>query len=516
MPSKNTVRLIRNLVLLGAVVIAYPRFAKRVDAFMDSDALAKMRLDDKKAAPEYAIRMEGVKMKHYDATHLITYAHADTIDLAADRHTYDLNGVHDAFYRGDKGEFRYSATHASYVDGLEILNADGKVRIVNKDFDLTTKQLNYEGRRKLLKVFAPATGTLKGGDFQASHISYDLDKGSYKAGPVHWKGKLTAEMMEIQDLHPQTSRPALKTQGVKPKDKPAKTQDPTDPDRPTVWDIQGDTVESSGNATQINTYTNAVATDGEIILIAPTVVHDRKTDVVTASGRVQYFSAKADLVADDAVIYRKEKRAVLTGNVLTYVKPKKDQDGKPKVEPLPSFQPLNPDQVKPDPPKVVNDREKQRANDLRDSKTVRDFPAIVVSAKVEYWYAKGSRRAVITGNPQARQELTADQWRWVWTFVAYYDGEKETLKMVSSQGVKNTRMKNSVGDDGVAEWMEVSTKEDDDSMKGSKFEGNMVDVSDDPDTARNKSNPPPAGGPPPATPPPATPPGSDPKKPPPG
>jgi hypothetical protein len=237
---------------------------------------------------------------------------------------------------------------------------------------------------------------------------------------------------------------------------------------------------------------------------------------------VQYFSAKADIVSDDCVIYRKEKRAVLTGHVLMYVKPKKDEDEKPKVEPLPPFQPQTPEEAIGKPPEKVTDEEKQKANEIRDNKSVRDFPAIVVSEKTEYWYAKGARRAVITGSPQARQELSNSRWRLIWTNVGYYDGERETLKMVSSKSKHDTRMKNSLGDDVTAEWMLVSTKEDDDSMKGHDFAGSLVNLENEdvptdkpktPTSAPAKSTPPvgsPGTTPSGTTPPGTTPPGSKP------
>jgi hypothetical protein len=142
------------------------------------------------------------------------------------------------------------------------------------------------------------------------------------------------------------------------------------------------------------------------------------------------------------------------------------------------------------------------------------------SAKIEYWYGKGSRRAVITGAPQGRQELPESRWRHVWTNVAYYDGENETLKLVSTKDKKDTLEKNSLGDAVTADWMEVSTKEDDDQMSGHGFAGHFASL-DDEDVARKdksdaKTDPksksagdkPPATATPPATgtPPPKTPP----------
>ena len=62
----------------------------------------------------------------------------------------------------------------------------------------------------------------------------------------------------------------------------------------------------------------------------------RLARMLTATGRVTYFSGKTDMIADQAVIYRKEKRAVFTGHVDMLVKAKKDQDQPPKKEDIPS------------------------------------------------------------------------------------------------------------------------------------------------------------------------------------
>ena len=66
--------------------------------------------------------------------------------------------------------------------------------------------------------------------------------------------------------------------------------------------------------------------DGDSIVTAPEVERNTKTDVVTCEGPVKYWSAKANLVCDHMVIYRKEKRAVLTGSVVMYVKPEDKQE----------------------------------------------------------------------------------------------------------------------------------------------------------------------------------------------
>ena len=200
------------------------------------------------------MRLEGVRMKHYDAKGLVSYAHADIVDVASDRHRFDMQGVHDGLYRGDQGEFRYSATHASYTDYTSHMVADGLVRVRNKDLDVSSHEVVYDGQKHDLRVKSVIQGTLKHGNIVAKNIDYRLDTGAYQAGPVRWKGLLLAAMPEARELPQEVVG--------------------QDEQKPTVWEIQGDTVDFSGKTSQIATYTNAVATDGEIILIAPKVSHD--------------------------------------------------------------------------------------------------------------------------------------------------------------------------------------------------------------------------------------------------
>ena len=236
-----------------------------------------------------------------------------------------------------------------------------------------------------------------------------------------------------------------------------------------------------------------------MIVVAPTVQVNQKTDVLTASGGIDYYSGKADIKADSCVVYRKEKRVVLSGHVFMYVKPKAQEDDPPKIEKLPDFKAVTYDQVvatngnKP----LSKDEQKTKEDEIRSSKNFREFPLVVVSSQIEYWYGKGSRHAVITGTPQGRQALKDDEWRHVWAQKALYDGELETLKLLSTDKKPEALMKNSLGDHMRAEWILVSTKEDDDSIEGNNADGSLY-ISDDeiPKNDKKQTSPPP---PPPTT-----------------
>jgi hypothetical protein len=157
---------------------------------------------------------------------------------------------------------------------------------------------------------------------------------------------------------------------------------------------------------------------------------------------------------------------------------------------IPPFKPQVPDDIakdRPPAPPGKSDDEKKLDDEVRSGKTTRKYPILVLADKVEYWYAKGSRHAVITGSPQARQELAGGRWRYGWTHEAFYDGEKETLRMVSTEGKKDTRVKSSLGDDFVADTATVSTQEDNDEMSADGIVGDFYQEGDEiPSTGGDK------------------------------
>jgi hypothetical protein len=204
------------------------------------------------------------------------------------------------------------------------------------------------------------------------------------------------------------------------------------------------------------------------------------------------------------VIYRREKRAVLTGHVHMLVKPK-DQE-KLDLSELRPFTPMVPDSIAAKrpaaPPSQESQQQKDLQEELRSSKTLRKYPLHLSADRIEYWYRKGNRHAVITGSPQAMQELPdADHWRRAWAYKALYNGETEKLDLQSAPGKRDARMKNSLGDDLTAKWFQVSTKENDEEYEGDEVYGDVAPTGDeDLDTVKGKkpatpTNKPPANPP---------------------
>lgn len=474
--DRRTVLLVRNLVLLSAAVAVAPTGYRTLRVYLGQDPFADLK---KPASTEpVGIRLEEANFRHFSGNTLLTSASAKRIDISRDRRSMQMYGIHDGFYRDGDRKFQYRAMTANWDANRRILKVGGGVRIQNDDLNLRAEGALFESRKKKLSASGAIKGMLAKGDFAGQNLVYNTESEAFSIGPVSWSGKIPKEMIQ---------------------DAPEEIQSRT-------WNFKSESSKTNGKKSpRIVNHKNAIATDGEVIVIAANIEHNRDTDEIIATGdekqpRVQYFSAKSNMIASRVQVFRKEKRAVFTGNVIMLVKQKKDQTEKPKVEALPAFQPLVPDQVKADTSKLKakpKDEAQKKGDDLRSTKNIRDFPLVMASAKIEYWYAKGSRRAVITGDPQGRQELPDNEWRHLWSNVCFYDGEKELLKLVSTQGRKDTRMKNSIGDDVVATWLLMSTNEEDESFTGAFIEGDFADLGgNDPrdDSKSPPTTPPPAGG----------------------
>jgi lipopolysaccharide export system protein LptA len=243
-----------------------------------------------------------------------------------------------------------------------------------------------------------------------------------------------------------------------------------------AWSLGGDDFElSKDGKTQI--YTKGHATDGEVIVRADRVEYTKETDVLVAKGNVKYFGVDANMLCDEATVYRKERRSVFAGTVRMVIK--SEDDTKVSEGDFPTIERITPESLKTNPQGATQ----EQVDALRNNDNVRKFPIKVISDKVEYWYKKGERRAVITGNPFARQDLP-EGWRNAWAIEAFYDGEKETLTMKSNPGKQDARMILSIGDDYSAIDFTMSTKEGDQSMKGTSVKANVY-VDDDEVPVRN-------------------------------
>ncbi|CAN5731839.1 hypothetical protein BH11ARM2_BH11ARM2_18200 [soil metagenome] len=483
--SPVTVRLsLLTLLVLGGGRYTYDR----LKAFSQIDPFAAFRAPKLSGQDDQVgVVLEGVDMRDYRSGKLVGKAHAKRIDVGKDRRNFVLTDVTDGLAPTKNGPAKFTAKRANYDASSGFVTVTQKATVEGKGYALNTTNLVYNDQNKLLQAQQGVAGKVMNGDAKANNVTLNVDSGAYKMKDPRWEGRLD----KFQDAP--SNEETLKT-----------------------WKITADDTTFAGNGSTVETYTNGSASDGEILIKGPKIERDRKTDVLTATGRCFYYSAKANVVADKIVVFRKEKKAVLMGNVILLSKPKDESTAKyiPKEETIPDRPDAKADGMdKPTMTKGPTQEEKDLDKKLRDGGTVRRFPLLIGADKVTYWYRKGERHAEVEGNPQARQELGKGRWRHIWTTTALYDGEKETLLAQSAPGKKDARMKNSYGDDLTAREFLLHTSEGDDRYNGKDIDGNVVGEGNEDDGDKKPTPPTRIGGkdekP---TPPPATPPVKDPDK----
>lgn len=416
-----------------------------------ADPMGKYRGSaDKKDVP--GVVMTNFDWKAYDKTILVAEAHVKEATIGRDRDTVHLTNVSNGrFYDKSSVAFQFEAQNAVYYNDLNSISGSGKTRVFNKDMDLATTEFKYDPTTRSVIVPHALSGKLQGGDMKAETLKYGLDDKSIEVGGIRWSGMIAQDNTKRRwSFTPQDEKSKLDSKTVGPK----------------------------------TVFTKLRATDGEIIVLADGGEYNRDTDVLVAKGNVKYFGSDANLVCDEVTVYRKEKRALLVGNVDMLIKPK--GGGKPEQVSIPPVTPVVPDQIKNDRPAAPpgDTPQSEQEKQIRTGDNLRDYPAVVTASRIEYWYGKGNRHANITGSPQARQELSLGAWRMVWSDSAVYDGEKELLNLKSKGDKPTVRMLNSLGDDVHAETVLVSTKEGDDMMDAT---GVVMDLTIDNDELPDKT-----------------------------
>lgn len=449
---------------------AWKRYGK-LDPYSSLEAKAAKRPVD----PSSAIQAKGVKLRHYENGKLVAQADADRLTVSQDHRGLFLKGVKNGVAQTAQGPMKFEANTGLLRPDVRMVDVNGNVHVQGQKFDVRTAQALIDGRKGELQVPTPLRGNIMGGDFVAKELIYRPNSDYMRIREAAWRGK-TPQGAEV----------------------PASQQGRT-------WDMAFAESERKGRT---ETYTEARAEDGEVIVMAPKLVRDIRTDVLTATGRATYRSAKADLIADKIVVYRKEGRAVCTGNVVMLVRAKKDwekpldKNGELGAQPMAPAVPADlakkgstGDEISPE--------EKKKDDALRSGKTLNEYPMNLKAEEVTYWYKKGDRHAIAKGgDPTAYQKFDDGRWREARALQANYDGEKDMLDLLGDGTKRQVKMKNSIGDTVDAVWLQVSTKEDqteeDEYMKSKSAIVHYVSKDDADDPRGTKADPKKATPPPPA------------------
>lgn len=398
-----------------------------------------------------SVRMDNVDIKHYSGANLVGSCTVGRLDLHKDRQSTDFYQVKNGLYQGKNGKFEYESDRALWSAGNQRLYVLSGARIKNKDMDLVADAFEYNQKTGNLFVSGNIQGKMFDGKVQSTKLEYSVKKGGYKVGPTEWIGMASLSAEETGDK-------------------------PT-PKREWKFKSKGTSYITDSNTT---IWADAEATDGEVIVKATRIEHKRKEDIIIATGKVLYFSDKTNMSCDEATVYRKDKRAMLKGSVQMVMKPADKQ--KLEVANFEPYKPVVPEDIaknRPPAPAGKAPNQKEIEEDIRSGKSLRKYPFTILAENIEYWYAKGSRHAVITGNPQGIQDMKEGHWRYIWTSKAFYDGENEKMKMVSTQGKQDTIIKNSLGDLLTADWIEFSTKEEDEAFAAENLSGTITTPDDE-------------------------------------
>jgi lipopolysaccharide export system protein LptA len=379
--------------------------------------------------------MKNVDVNGYDEGKLKVSFNAAQVQIRRDQQFFRMTLLRDGKTFSDgKVTTEFVAGIATYEAANNRIEVAGAPKVKNETFEITGLRAVIDQNEKKVLVERGASGTYRGGSFsaQAFTLIYDTEEAIVEG--VAWKGP--AENWELLEATNQTRRDEV---DIRMKE----WRHLKNPDR--------------------DVYIDAEIVDKTSLLRAKTITWDRTTDIVTAEGNVEYHGPDAIVSAPKVVVYRKERRAVATGAVRFYVKPEKDKRNVTSVAGIP------PAQV--ELPPNLRQNQQQDQQDPRSLDTARKYPIIVTCTKVEYVYAEGMKRAVMTGSPKARQTLPGDAWREVSAPTVIYEEEKEIMTLLSEPGGIDVRMKNSLGDDIVAEILVISSKEGDQWITGKNVSG---------------------------------------------
>ena len=425
------------LLVLGCAGVLATAWVSLVQ-ILRASPFAKFALTGTPVGAEVGVTFTGFQMKAYEKDRLTAEAKVDTVEVRRDRSQFAMAGVREGrFYPADGDPFAFDMKEATYHYFQNRLMSESGAHVKNKDMDLTSQRFVYDQTTRTLVVRGSVQGGLAGGYARASDLTLNTDTRALSANDVRWVG-------EIDEL----------TQDGQRKE----------------WLITGQNFKLSPDG-KTSSYTNARATDGEVIVLAAAVDYTKETDTLVAKGNVKYFGVDANLLCDESTVFRKERRAVFTGVVRMVVK--SEDDEKVTEGEFPTIERVTPESLETNPQGATQ----AQIDVLRDTDNIRKFPIKVIADKVEYWYRKGERRAVITGSPFARQDLT-EGWRLGWAIEGFYDGEKETLTLKSASGKQEVKVFYSIGDQYLATDITLSTKEGDKTMTGNNVVAKMF-IDDD-------------------------------------
>lgn len=393
--------------------------------------------------------MTDVDVSVYEEGNVRAYFNAGQVQIRRDQQHLRLTLLKDGrIYDNGNLSAEFEAGIATYEAATNRIEVAGAPRVKNESFDVTGARVVIDQAKKTVTLERGVEGTYKGGKFRGDSFVLDYDTNYAMIEGVRWSGPL--ENWELLDVGGQAGKRQVNVRA-------SRSEYLTNPDREVHHDAE--------------------MVDRDYLIRATKITFDRSTDILIAEGRVEYHGPDAIVSAPKVVVYRKERRALATGEVRMFVKPEKDKNSVTSVAEIPPAQPNLP-------PHLQRDEQKDPGQDPRKIDTARKYPIVVTCTRIEYFYTEGSKRAIMTGNPKARQTLKGDAWRELSAPTVIYEEEKEILTLLSETGGLDVRLKNSLGDDLIAEILVISTKENDQWMTGKHVSGKLEIEEDELPTRR--------------------------------
>lgn len=392
-----------------------------------TDSLSSFRHEDDSLKLEEGVVMKDFTISAYNRDQLAASMKVAQGVTLKDRSMIICTGISDGrLYTSDGDVFQFSAGAGEYGNFSKAITVKNGVHLTGDNLDLQADGFFYNHQEQTLTVTGSVAGTLQGGVIESDEVVLDLKNEEIRGSHCAWTGELAIPGSQ----------------------------------KTSVWHFEGDDYRISKG---IHTAKNATGWDSETRVKALDMRYDRGADIVTATNNVQYFGQDANLTCDKATIYRKEGRAVLEDQkrVTMLVKP---EDSPPAESDLPAFEP--------------GDEEKP----VRQTENLRQYPIAIDAAKIEYWYKKGTRRAIITGQPYARQQFPDGSWRDLVAHHAEYDGEAELLKLFSMPETWGVKITNSLGDIFESMKATVSTVKGDDTLEAHPMRA-VITTEEEEDTA---------------------------------
>jgi hypothetical protein len=363
----------------------------------------------------YAISLNHVKVAAYDGQTPLCRFDVNTIDVRRDEREIWLRECSQGvLYDAGKPVANFEAKLVRWDANQRRAECIGVARLKTKDMEVATETATWEETTSLLTFPKPISGTLSGGKVEAAGGSVRLATREIALGRGSWTGLVN---FQADKEKPKKRRFVYRWQSIKKTSKPP-----------------------------VATYVGAEAIDeDDTFFRADLIVHQEEPDIADCTGACAMRSPRMDITSKKTVIELKIKKATITDGVTMTMWPKPADVADMKLLPKEGDEWDEP---------------------LHSRKIGKAFPVRATSDVITYFYADDKRVANLDGHVHARQDLPGGAWREITANKAVLDDIKETLRLDG-----NVHYVASNEDDFTVEWMEISTKEGDESWSAGPGSG---------------------------------------------